>query len=310
MAPWTHSEFAMQDFDRFLLTVDYDLANLIFVVDQGDGTIVYANQYMRDTLGADCVGRRFAEQFSGAGGAQHFISYNQQHGAEAAAPPLQSEYYDDDSENWYHVQQRQIAWIDGSPKIVFVLSEINALKRLQKDLTEAHATLAFKNRELEISARTDRLTSLYNRYQLDQVITSEFQRFRRYGKPFSVLLADCDQFKQVNDTYGHPAGDAVLIDLARLLQSNIRATDTLGRWGGEEFLAILPETGLDNASQLAEKLRATISAYVFPAVGHKTASFGIAQIRPDENIKDLVARADQALYLAKANGRNRVEALA
>ncbi|QEL55144.1 sensor domain-containing diguanylate cyclase [Chromobacterium paludis] len=300
----------MQDFDRFLLTVVYDLPNLIFVVDQADGTIVYANQHMRHALGADCVGKSFAEQFSGAGSLHHFISYNQQHGACDAPLPQQSEYYDDEAENWYHVQQRRIDWIDGSPKIVCVLSEINALKRLQKDLTEAHATLAFKNRELEISAKTDRLTSLYNRYQLDQVITSEWQRFRRYGKPFSVLLADCDHFKSVNDCYGHQAGDAVLIDLARLLQANIRATDTLGRWGGEEFLAILPETGLDSAALLGEKLRAVIAAYPFPAVGHKTASFGAAQIRPEENIKDLVGRADQALYQAKSNGRNRVEAIA
>ncbi|POZ61008.1 sensor domain-containing diguanylate cyclase [Chromobacterium alticapitis] len=298
---------AMLDFDRFLLTVVYDLPNLIFVVDQADGTIVYANQHMCATLGADCVGRRFFELFAGAGGDRHFLSYAQQHESAPPALPRQSEYYDDESENWYHVQQRGITWIDGSSKVVCVLSEINALKRLQKDLTEAHATLAFKNRELEISARTDRLTSLYNRYQLDLVITGEFQRFRRYGKPFSVLLADCDQFKQVNDAYGHQAGDSVLIDLARLLQSNIRATDTLGRWGGEEFLAILPETTLDSAAQLAEKLRAIVAAHAFPAVGHKTASFGVAQIQPAENIKDLVGRADKALYQAKEKGRNRIE---
>ncbi|UTH74660.1 sensor domain-containing diguanylate cyclase [Chromobacterium sp. IIBBL 290-4] len=297
----------MQDFDRFLLTVVYDIPNLIFVVDPESGRIVYANPSMHERLGDDCVGRAFGDQFPGAGGSHCFIGYKQHAVEQEQGPPQQTEYYDDESENWYHVQQRQIRWIDGTAKIVCVLSEINALKRLQKDLTEAHATLAFKNRELEISAKTDRLTSLYNRYHLDQALQTEYQRFRRYGKPFAMLLADCDHFKEVNDTFGHQTGDIVLIELARLLQANLRATDTLGRWGGEEFLAILPETGLANAAQLADKLRDKIASHDFPVVGRKTASFGVAEARPGEDIKELIARVDQALYLAKNQGRNRVE---
>ncbi len=151
----------MQEFDRFLLSVVYDIPNLIFVVDTEDGTIIYANQFMCDTLGKECIGRKFSEQFSSAGAEHFFVSYqwNAQPGATQRPPPMpdgaellqQSEYYDDESENWYHVLQRPVIWHDGTRKIVFVLNEINALKRLQNDFSEAHAALALKNLELEVA---------------------------------------------------------------------------------------------------------------------------------------------------------------
>lgn len=146
----------MQEFDRFLLSVVYDIPNLIFVVDTQDGTIIYANQFMRETLGAACIGRKFSEQFASAGAEHFFVSYqwNAQPDAtpDGAEMPRQSEYYDDESENWYHVLQRPVLWHDGSRKIVFALNEINALKRLQIDFSEAHAALALKNQELEVAA--------------------------------------------------------------------------------------------------------------------------------------------------------------
>ncbi|CAK0751792.1 GGDEF domain-containing protein [Gammaproteobacteria bacterium] len=301
----------MDNFDSFLLTVVYDISNLIFVVEPTDTRIIYANQYMRSILGKDCVGRPFAEIFSSTGSDHFFVSYAQQHSADVEILPAgfhqQSEYYDDETENWYHVLQRPITWFDGTKKIAFVLNEINTLKRLQKDLSEAHAALAFKNRELEIAAKTDRLTQLYNRHYLDSILDREITRFQRSTKPFSVFIADCDKFKSVNDTYGHQVGDLVLIDLARLMRTAVRATDTIGRWGGEEFLAILPETGIDGAVLVAEKLRQAIELHDFPTVGLKTASFGVAEVRSDERIKEVIARADEALYRAKENGRNRVE---
>ena len=304
----------MDSFDRFLLNVVYDIPCLIFVVDSVDKRIIYTNQHMKDALGDDCVGRPFAERFSSAGGDHFFVSYTHKNSTttteKAGTFPQQSEYYDDDSENWYHVLQRPIAWIVGTRKIVFILNEINALKRLQKDLSEAHATLAFKNRELEIAAKTDHLTQLCNRHHLDDVLAQEFARSRRTRKPFSAFIADSDQFKLVNDIYGHQVGDLVLIELARLLRTTLRATDTVGRWGGEEFLVILPETGLEGAAQVAEKLRQAIEAYDFPAIGHKTASFGVTELRPEDSVKEMIARADDALYRAKKAGRNRVEAIA
>lgn len=303
----------MENFNRFLLAVVYDIRNLVFVVDPVDKCIIYANQHMLDTLGSDCVGRRFSEKFGGAGGDHFFISYTNSQKSPAAAADvieelqLQSEYYDDESENWFHVLQRPIKWIDGTNKIVFALNEINSLKRLQKELSEAHARLAFKNHELEIAVKTDRLTQLYNRHHLDEVIELEAARFRRTSNPFSIFLADCDMFKMVNDCHGHQVGDLVLIDIARLMRANVRVTDTVGRWGGEEFLAILPDTRIEGAARAAEKLRQAIAAHSFPTVGHKTASFGVAEIRPQESIKELIGRTDEALYRAKENGRNRIE---
>ncbi len=302
----------MHNFDRFLLSVVYDIPNMVFVVDVADTTIIYANDFTKQKLGTQCVGRKFSEQFQGAGADHFFVSYNwpaQRDDATGKADYCpQSEYYDDDSEDWYHVLQRPISWIDDSSKMVFVLNEINSLKRLQKDLSEAHAALAIKNRELHIAAKTDRLTQLYNRHHLDAVIDAELKRFERMGTCFSILLADCDKFKSVNDTFGHQAGDLVLIDIAHLMGGAARAIDTVGRWGGEEFLAILPGTDLAGAVEVAEKLRAAIAAHQFAGVGHKTASFGVAEIRPGDSIRALVARADAALYRAKKNGRNRVEA--
>ncbi|MBD8527217.1 sensor domain-containing diguanylate cyclase [Pseudomarimonas arenosa] len=300
----------MRDFDRFLLTVVYDIPLLLFVVDPESGEIVYANQHTRSTLGEHCVGRSFAEVFPAGGGSHYFVSYTQrQDGDQDAAPPLRSEYYDDDSENWYHVLQRSIEWADGSSKYLILLNEINALKRLQKDLSEAHAAVAFKNRELEHAAKTDRLTHLYNRRHLDAILEQEMVRFRRFCKPFSLLIVDCDRFKQVNDQHGHQVGDIVLVHLARLLATGVRATDTVGRWGGEEFLIVLPETHLRSAALVAEKLRQSIDQHEFPVIGHITSSFGATELRGDEDIKDLVARADAALYKAKHNGRNRVEVM-
>lgn len=164
------------------------------------------------------------------------------------------------------------------------------------------------NRELTQLSLTDSLTQIYNRMKLDVVLAEEIARATRYQYTFSVILLDIDHFKQVNDTHGHIVGDAVLVRLACILRKHIRESDTLGRWGGEEFLMILPHTDLEQACALAEKLRQTIEAEVFPVAGYKTCSFGITSCYPGDNMTRLLARADHALYEAKDLGRNRVQA--
>lgn len=300
----------MQDFDRFLLAVVYDIPVFVFVVDRDDGRVVYANQFLKAMRSSDCVGQFFATLFPGGGAKDHFLSYAQRPVSARSADflPPQSEYYDDESENWYHVLQRPIHWIDGSRKVVFVLNEINALKHMQKELSEAHATLALKNRELQHAARTDQLTQLANRHQLDAQIEHEMARTQRSSRPFAVLLFDCDHFKSVNDRHGHQAGDRVLIEIASLMRSHVRVTDTVGRWGGEEFLAVLPESDLAGARLVAEKVRQAVAAHSFADVGPQTLSVGLALLGPEETAKSLIARADAALYRAKNRGRNRVEA--
>jgi len=173
----------------------------------------------------------------------------------------------------------------------------------------AQQELLEKNRQLEILSITDQLTGLYNRHKLDQVLNAEFARCLRYDSQFSLVLLDIDHFKAVNDEFGHPVGDLVLCEIAGQLQENKRETDTLGRWGGEEFLLICPDTSLDGARQFAEKLRQAIEANCHQCAGKITASFGVATFRSGEMLKDLISRTDQALYCSKHKGRNRVECL-
>jgi len=162
------------------------------------------------------------------------------------------------------------------------------------------------NRELARLSVTDRLTGIYNRMKLDEALAAEIQRCRRYDQALAIVLLDIDHFKRINDTYGHQAGDRALIDIARLLGAGSRETDVVGRWGGEEFMIVLPHTDLAGAGRLAEKMRTTIAAHEFAGIGQQTASFGVAAYRIDDQPNDLVARADAALYEAKRAGRNRV----
>jgi len=164
-----------------------------------------------------------------------------------------------------------------------------------------------KNQALEILSVTDKLTGLANRRKLETSLQSEILRARRYGKMFSVILLDVDHFKAVNDTYGHQTGDTVLIELSTLLTSNARETDIVGRWGGEEFLIICPETNLTVVSTLAERYRSEIERQDFGQVGQVTSSFGVAAWQEGDDVQNLIQRADEALYRAKETGRNRVE---
>ena len=161
------------------------------------------------------------------------------------------------------------------------------------------------NSKLDLLYKTDRLTQVYNRYMLDSEMERELARATRYDSPFSVILLDIDHFKNVNDNYGHHAGDTVLVAISSLLSINVRETDVLGRWGGEEFLVICPSTSLEGAALLAEKLRKKIEELHFPAMKENvTASLGVAAYVKGETGEDLVKRADDALYSAKRMSRN------
>lgn len=159
---------------------------------------------------------------------------------------------------------------------------------------------------LEDLAGTDRLTGVGNRRAFDQTTELEVARSQRYGIPVSVILLDVDHFKRINDQYGHAMGDQCLIGIAQRIKSRLRDTDTVFRWGGEEFAIVTPCTPVSGASALAESLRTSIAEQPFPTVGHITASFGIAQLLPSETAHTWVTRADGYLYEAKHLGRNRV----
>ncbi len=175
------------------------------------------------------------------------------------------------------------------------------------ELRQTQALLLEQNRQLERLAVTDQLTGLYNRLRLDQTLEEERLRNVRYATHFCVLLLDVDKFKSVNDSFGHAVGDQVLVGIAAVLRAGVREVDVLGRWGGEEFMVVCPETSIEGALVLAEKLRIEIHARDFPQIGRKSASFGVAMFRSGETLPETIARADAALYRAKQDGRNRVE---
>ncbi|HEY9151264.1 MAG TPA: diguanylate cyclase [Anaerolineales bacterium] len=158
-------------------------------------------------------------------------------------------------------------------------------------------------------ASMDALTGTLNRHAIYHTLSQEIERAHRYQKPFSIILFDLDLFKTVNDTYGHIAGDQVLIELTKLVSQSIRRTDSLGRWGGEEFLLILPETGLDAAYCLAERVRIIFENNSFVNAEHVTASFGVTTFHKDQSLEDMLRQVDRALYQAKNNGRNQVSAV-
>ncbi|HEX6182783.1 MAG TPA: diguanylate cyclase [Pyrinomonadaceae bacterium] len=157
---------------------------------------------------------------------------------------------------------------------------------------------------------TDALTGLLNRYGLHRALQRELSEARRYDRPLSCLLLDLDFFKAVNDTYGHAAGDTALVQAARALTESVRGSDVVCRYGGEEFLVLAPETGLEGARALAEKIRLAFSSRLFgdsARVFPLTLSVGVAQLGDAESGNDMIARADEALYHAKQSGRDRVE---
>jgi len=160
--------------------------------------------------------------------------------------------------------------------------------------------------ELRRLANTDGLTGIYNRSKIEQILTIEVLRSRRYKHPLSIIIADVDHFKIVNDTYGHTVGDVVLTGIASLMKQHVREVDTVGRWGGEEFLIVCPDTTAEGAKKLAEKLRKKIEKHHFREIGIKTVSMGIAQIGKDDWDEDMIKHADKNLYKAKREGRNRV----
>jgi diguanylate cyclase (GGDEF)-like protein len=156
-------------------------------------------------------------------------------------------------------------------------------------------------------ATTDQLTGLLNRRVMLDNLASERQLAERHGTQWCVALIDLDHFKQVNDRYGHPSGDTVLKGFAELARAHLRAVDRVGRWGGEEFLVIFPQTRLNEAHASLERLRKAFNAWRLPEHPQLQMSFsaGLVQVEPDETVDQMVERADKTMYQAKASGRNR-----
>lgn len=180
-------------------------------------------------------------------------------------------------------------------------------EELEQKVEERTKELKEKNEELRLLSITDKLTSTYNRIKIDETLELEIERSKRYGNSFGIIILDIDFFKSVNDTYGHKTGDSVLVEFANILKTSVRKNDLVGRWGGEEFIIICVEIQKEALLAFTENIRSCVEKFSFTDVGSKTASFGVAMYEDLEKKERLIERADEALYRAKNNGRNRVE---
>jgi diguanylate cyclase (GGDEF)-like protein/PAS domain S-box-containing protein len=182
--------------------------------------------------------------------------------------------------------------MDGKRLMLCVIHDVTEQKRLKN--------------ELEFAASRDPLTGLWNRRHFLTLLEKAHQQKRRSDVEYSLLILDADHFKSINDQHGHDQGDEVLVLLAKTLENRVRKTDAVCRWGGEEFIILLPKTDIENAAHLAECLRSAITEIRTPTVLRLTVSIGVAQHQHDEPTENLLRRADAALYKAKASGRNQV----
>lgn len=184
--------------------------------------------------------------------------------------------------------------VDGTRLMLCIIHDITEQKRLEQ--------------ELERAALLDPLTGVGNRRQFMQLVENARTQNPQRTHNFSLMLVDADHFKAINDRYGHNKGDDALVMLARTLETGIRETDTVFRWGGEEFLILLPLTGMEGAMQVAESLRKIVEEQVIPGIPSLTVSVGVAQYETGEDFTRLFKRVDDALYQAKTSGRNQVKA--
>jgi diguanylate cyclase (GGDEF)-like protein/PAS domain S-box-containing protein len=227
----------------------------------------------------------------------------------------------------HHDECGEILWMDS------VTEDVTERKKTEEALQKVHAELEMRVRErtadlaesnelllAEIAERTrieeklrelsekDPLTAIYNRRKLFELLGLEVEQAKRYGRPLSLIMLDLDHFKEVNDRYGHNAGDLALKKTTNIVENVIRKVDIFARYGGEEFVILLPETNLGGAAALAEKIRTAVERHSYPAVGKITLSAGVAELSGKNSGAALIKKADEALYAAKHRGRNRVEA--
>ena len=250
-----------------------DHQNTLLVLIDKDSTIVFAN-------------KPFLDYFS-------FVSI-----VEANEKKFDLYQYFDDTFNSFEELDQEVI-IGKDAFIVKSSSVIEGYKLFSFSLV---TKLVNERKKLQHKVRFDTLTGVYKKSYFDILATEEIN----HGRTFALLVVDIDDFKQINDIYGHQVGDSVLVEFASVLKRYIRTSDYLARWGGEEFLILMKMNGIENAIKTAQKLCKKVANYSFTDISHLTASFGLAYFNGDGDLNSLLYRADKALYKAKKKGKNKV----
>lgn len=213
---------------------------------------------------------------------------------------------------------KRVVVVDDDGKIAGIISQKELIslsyskwamliKKHHEELNRINDSLLNKSKKYEAMAATDSLTGLYNRSKFLEIFNSSFLTMQERGNDMSLIIADIDHFKSINDTYGHNSGDEVLVAIANEFQKRLRNIDIVCRWGGEEFVILLPATDITHAADLAERLRTYIDNLKISNIQRVTASFGVTKVFEQDDINSVVDRADKALYEAKKSGRNMVK---
>ncbi|MGD9886472.1 MAG: diguanylate cyclase [Bacilli bacterium] len=268
-----------------------DLANInldFLVISDIEGRFIKTNSYFENLVGESFDELRNRRVFE-------FIHEDDVEPTKEAMKGLTLGQEVNNFVNRYRLKNGQICFLEWRAKKIGKLVYASA-----RDITK---TIEITNR-LEYEMTIDNLTGLYNRHYFHKITNEKMHKANYENEPVSMIIADIDHFKYVNDTWGHPIGDDVLIQFAQLLNSSIRKTDILSRLGGEEFVIILPNTTCENAHKVAEKMRMQIENFSFPIISKMTASFGVAQMEPNESLRSWYKRTDDAMYRAKEKGRN------
>lgn len=215
-----------------------------------------------------------------------------------------------EGEKYKNLRNINTARIDNEKNSMFIdpyaIKHNRIVSSLVHFISVVTSELEHANDELTKIAEIDKVTQIYNRLKLDAIFQCEFNKCEQCHTEFSIIMMDIDRFKQINDFYGHKIGDDVLIEIVKIIRQNVRETDYVGRWGGDEFLIILPQTNFEKAGTVAERIRDSINFCEFPVAKHQTCSLGVASYSMGDDQDKLLLRSDKALYEAKNSGRNRV----
>lgn len=289
-----------------LTTVLDGLDALVYVSDMQNHELLYVNKYGRDIWGPDIQGMTCWQVLQkDQEGPCTFCTNDKLLSKDGSAGDVYIwEFQNTHNRRWYQCRDQAITWIDGRTVRMEIATDITTLKNSEQKLLAAKMLA-------EERASQDELTRLFNRRAFFEQGKQLFKQARRYQQHVSVMMIDIDHFKNINDNHGHTVGDCVLKTIASLLQKSIREVDILARIGGEEFAVIMPQTGIEEAGKLAERIRRCIEKEPIQHDAlqiNMTASFGIAACKAEDNDLDkMLTKADDALYIAKKKGRNQVK---